>query len=100
MASVIAGATSAERLHKMQLRWEEKLSASDRMELDAARGEVQPWRTNLSQMGELSREALLPPLGAVRLLKKCPSAFPLSIWKYQSCGSPRRVHFSRICLNS
>jgi hypothetical protein len=66
----------------------------------AARGEVQPWRTNLSKIGGVSREVLLPPLGAVRLRKKCSSAFPFSIWKYQSCGSPQRVHLRPVCLNS
>jgi aryl-alcohol dehydrogenase-like predicted oxidoreductase len=33
VASVIAGATSAERLHKMQLRRGKQVSALDRMEL-------------------------------------------------------------------
>ena len=63
-------------------------------------GEVQPWRTNLSKIGEVSRKVLLPLLGAVRLRKKCPSGFPFSIWKYQSCGLPRRVYQSSIRLSS
>jgi hypothetical protein len=41
-------------------------------------GEMRPWRTNLSKIGEGSRKLLLPLLGAVSLRKKCPSEFPFS----------------------
>jgi hypothetical protein len=62
-------------------------------------GETRPWRTNLSKIGEGSRKLLLPLLGAVSLRKKSHRGSRFHL-KYQSCGSPRRVHFSRIRLSS
>jgi hypothetical protein len=100
VASVIAGATSAEQVAQNAAAMGKSYQHWTGWNWTGCSGEVQPWRTNLSKIGEVSRKVLLPLLGAVRLRKKRPSGFPFSIWKYQACGLPPRVHLRSISLSS
>jgi hypothetical protein len=92
VASVIAGATSTEPLHKMLLRWENNYQHWTGWNWTGCSGEVQPWRTNLSKIGEVSREVLLLLLGAVRLSKNRGSRFP--------CGNISRADHLDVCTSA
>ena len=95
VASVIVGATSAEQVAQNAAAAGKTVNSIGQDRIGpACSGEVRPWRTNLSKIGEVSRKVLLPLLGAVRLRKWFPSGFRFPF------GNISRADYLDLCTSA